>query len=735
MNEEYAVDDPGIPVTEPADNTSNDNANVRVTRSGKKTLLDHFPKTSENNASASENSEETSANGSAQKEDSNSCELQKELESLSEEEKKIVHSSGSLVWLYFSKSTTNKEEAICKLCKSVRKTGASGSTKTLSNHLENSHVKEFHKFTKLSTIKKKLLQQTKSKVDPLTESKSQPTLLDLKGSFGSLPAKSPRAKDITKAIAIFLCKGLHAYDTVTEEGFKYLIWKLEPKYNIPHRTTFSRSIIPKLYEEVRSSQMQYLKKVVNTLESITITTDLWSSRAKDPFISCTVQFIESSEDCFELVHLLIDCRPFPHPHSAERICEAAYEMLEDISVDAEKVKVYFVTDNDSKMLLALQQPSAAKSADPSQPDILRSQRPWKHIPCFDHTLQLAISDTRKDIGANTVIEKVSAIVSRYSYSTLAKQNLQKFQKETNTVEHQMVKNVATRWNSEYLMLSRFLEQRAAITLELSDSGEDGLTSQQWKLIEGYVQVLKPIAEYTADLGSTKQPTLSMVNPVLFEIKNTLDEFLRKPSNKGSGIQFARALLNNVKLRFPDCKYKDNDQYVLATLLDPRFKALLMDEEEAQDKLVRAALKKKMEKGGEFVSPLSSPDKTTDGESAPKKSKWSNLGKLTKSKAEQHSDNSDLLSKEVQIYLSLPTIDVETGDAIKWWKTNGHSFPNLLPLASEYLGICATEVPSERVFSDGGNTVGPKRTCLLTEHVREIVFLHGNLKIPKIFKSL
>ncbi|KAK3929629.1 Zinc finger BED domain-containing protein 4 [Frankliniella fusca] len=297
----------------------------------------------------------------------------------------------------------------------------------------------------------------------------------------------------------------------------------------------------------------------------------------------------------------------------------------------------------------------------------------------------------------------------------------------------MVKNVATRWNSEYLMLSRFLEQRAAITLELSDSGEEGLTPQQWKMVEGYVQILKPIAEYTAYLGSTKQPTLSMVNPVLFEIKNTLEDFLRKPTNKGCGIQFGRALLNNVKLRFPDNKYKTNKLYVIATLLDPRFKALLMNDEEAKDILLRAALQKSIEKSGDASSLVASTNEPTNGESAPKKSKWCNLGQLSKSKSEQPQDNSDLISKEVQIFLSLPTIDVETGDAVSWWKSNKQSFPHLLPLAAEYLGICATEVPSERVFSDGGNTVCPKRTRLLTEHVREIVFLHGNLELPKLMK--
>ena len=370
-------------------------------------------------------------------------ELSKDLEKLSEEEKAMVQATGSLVWNFFTKKDSN--EAICKSCGAVRKT-PTGTTKTLVNHLSQSHVKSYQQFVKLDDIKKKLIASTKKKTetDNQKEKVSQPTLLDMKGRFGVLPAKSAKAADISKAIAIFLLKGLHAYDTVSEEGFKHLIWRLEPRYVIPHRTTFSRSIVPKLYEEVRAAQNAYLKRVVNHLQSLTITTDMWTSRAKDPFISCTTQFIDNIKEEFSLKHLVIDCKPFPHPHSAERICNAVYEMLDGIGVDTQKVKVYVVTDNDPKIIAALPQPSAAKSADISLPDVLRNRKPWTHLACFDHTLQLSITDARSDIGANTVIEKVSGIVSRYNYSTSARQNLHKYQKETKTVKHELIKNVSTR---------------------------------------------------------------------------------------------------------------------------------------------------------------------------------------------------------------------------------------------------------------------------------------------------
>lgn len=77
------------------------------------------------------------------------------------------------------------------------------------------------------------------------------------------------------------------------------------------------------------------------------------------------------------------------------------------------------------------------------------------------------------------------------------------------------------------------------------------------------------------------------------------------------------------------------------------------------------------------------------------------------------------------YLKLPVIG-EQDDPLAWWRANALSFPSLVPLARHYLAIAATETFSERVFSVGGNIVTNKRTNLLAENVRQIIFCHDNL---------
>ena len=54
-----------------------------------------------------------------------------------------------------------------------------------------------------------------------------------------------------------------------------------------------------------------------------------------------------------------------------------------------------------------------------------------------------------------------------------------------------------------------------------------------------------------------------------------------------------------------------------------------------------------------------------------------------------------------------------------------SYPHLSKMARKYLGIVATSVPSERLFSVTGNIVNSKRSSLDPSNVEKLVFSHDN----------
>ncbi|CAB4377356.1 unnamed protein product [Rhizophagus irregularis] len=62
-------------------------------------------------------------------------------------------------------------------------------------------------------------------------------------------------------------------------------------------------------------------------------------------------------------------------------------------------------------------------------------------------------------------------------------------------------------------------------------------------------------------------------------------------------------------------------------------------------------------------------------------------------------------EEIDKYLEINEEGKET-DPLEWWKLHEKKFPILASIARKYLGICATSVPSERLFSDVGSIFPP-----------------------------
>ena len=65
-----------------------------------------------------------------------------------------------------------------------------------------------------------------------------------------------------------------------DKGFNELMEQLEPGYEIPHRTTFSRSVVPGIYEEVKQKVRGKLVDL-QVDARIALTTDIWTSEANE----------------------------------------------------------------------------------------------------------------------------------------------------------------------------------------------------------------------------------------------------------------------------------------------------------------------------------------------------------------------------------------------------------------------------------------------------------------------
>ena len=82
------------------------------------------------------------------------------------------------------------------------------------------------------------------------------------------------------------------------------------------------------------------------------------------------------------------------------------------------------------------------------------------------------------------------------------------------------------------------------------------------------------------------------------------------------------------------------------------------------------------------------------------------------------------SLELKLYYR-KAIFARKEDPIRWWKEHEAKYPVLAKVARKYLGIQATSVASERVFSKAGELISKRRSRLKSKNVDILLFLNQN----------
>ncbi|KAH9369306.1 hypothetical protein HPB48_012382 [Haemaphysalis longicornis] len=94
---------------------------------------------------------------------------------------------------------------------------------------------------------------------------------------------------------------------------------LQPQYKVPHRTTFSRTVILELYQStVDSLKVEIAGDMANSVESITFTNDMWTSRANQSYIALTCHLHDAEFHPFKAFTLVSSCAHLPaKPHCSD----------------------------------------------------------------------------------------------------------------------------------------------------------------------------------------------------------------------------------------------------------------------------------------------------------------------------------------------------------------------------------------------------------------------------------
>ena len=299
----------------------------------------------------------------------------------------------------------------------------------------------------------------------------------------------------------------------------------------------------------------------------------------------------------------------------------------------------------------------------------------------------------------------------------------------------LISHVATRWNSYYLMFERALELKSALVLyfvEYKIHDSLALNTEDWKLVEDFTKVLKPLYIVTKELSSEKNATLSKVIPMT----NLLYQHYSPNTNDSPLGKVLRSLIyDQLKIYFQEIETEDT--FCISTIFDPRFKNLptafsrpgkaqhavtLAKADALQVAHENDANRQDMETE-EAISANATNVAEDDDEF------WGSFDSqvVKSSKRSKSSDYfKDCIDLEFRKYLSLEKVD-RKACPIKWWKNVGSKqFPQLFECAKKYQCMLATSVPSERVFSNAGQVLNKKRASLGKDTANILITLHSNL---------
>ncbi|KAE9542433.1 hypothetical protein AGLY_003294 [Aphis glycines] len=594
----------------------------------------------------------------------------------------------STVWEHFKKNV-DKTTVSCQICKKDLK--FYGNTTNLKEHLKRKHPtaliipastaddpdSELHSIESINNLSN--FQSSSTNSNSQTESSTlNQTLtkrsrqLTLYGTTKNNELTVAENNEIDKCLVKMITADYQPLSIVENVGFLEFTKKIQPLYTPPSRKLLTTKLLPDQYNVIYLK----LKYMLENVNDVSITTDMWTSDSTRSYITVTCHFIFN--DC--LYSPVLATEEVKESHTGENIASALSNIFNEWNISNKIVTI--VSDNGANIKHAIN-------------DHLLKY----HHPCVAHTLNLSVNES---INQNTeflrVLKICRAIVGHFKHSNLATEKLKEFQKQMGLPELKVKQDVCTRWNSSLNMIERLIQIKNPLSAAMSSlrRAPNCLTSNEWDIITDCAPILKPFESLTIELSGEKYPTLSLVIPLVRGLQYTVRKV--RPETDA-----------DPKLKKTAFGLEDNANNSQQWLVDELTSIISIN---------NGANDNNIENINETPASL-----TSTGSSY---SLWDHFDqKVTEVRSVICPNVSATLM--MRQYLELPHLPREK-NSLDFWKQHKMILPELYKLQQKYLCIPATSVPSERVFSKAGLLTNDRRNRLSPKNLNYIIFLNSNLNL-------
>lgn len=457
--------------------------------------------------------------------------------------------------------------------------------------------------------------------------------------------------------------------------------------------------------------------------SVSITSDIWSGRAKQDYISVVAHYVSKN---WELQKRVIGFELIDVAHTGENIAQAIVKVVDQFGLSE---KIFAVTlDNASSNSSAMNILTPLFEVYASS--FLLHQR------CACHIINLIAKTALKNLEPH--IDQLRLAIGWLNGSNPRLANYARYCALINVPCHKFSQDMPVRWNSTYLMLNSLIADKVPFSAFINQHcpykgphGEGLLTEATWHIAESMVKFLETFYESTVSLSGVYYPTSPMIVHNILEIAQHLKDYENDP-----------ILLEAVgKMKLKYLKYWKNIPflYAFAFILDPRAKMSTLvtvlshlsytvnvsyDEyfAEVKDKLAEVYGKYEVKYGSlpQYQRPPLAP---TAGK---KKKVWGRLfgtsssASASSSSTQTHASPTFSGGGELAKYLNsdlVPHDDDDEFDILRWWHDKKTTYPVLSILARDVISVPVSTVSSESAFSMCGRIIDDRRQSLTPDMVK------------------
>eukprot|EP00474_Spongospora_subterranea_P005608 CRZ06066.1 hypothetical protein [Spongospora subterranea] len=483
------------------------------------------------------------------------------------------------------------------------------------------------------------------------------------------------------------------------------------------------------------------KSFSNASSAVHLCLDMWTSPNMFSFLAVTAHFIDSDWNLVERLLTFQDTTDHTGAGMAALVKETMVEF--DFAARLGCLTMDNASNNDT-LVSALSQHLQEISTNgingiPAKWDPIHSR-----IRCLPHVINLAAQaflkafgdedtllvsdDDVPDVSSSNILKRLRYIVKKLRSSPSQRKQFLGQCELANVERLMLILDVRTRWNSTFYMIQRAVKVRCGMQNWLRTDPEIGraklgcmqFCQDEWERLERVSCLLEMFENASKLMSGEKYPTLSFVMPIFIELFTFIERQVQIPLDDPmlGPLNAAHAVLAKY-YSFTD----DSHYYLLAVLLDPRFKTKylkrkgfdidypgLIEQTVVLLKDLVKAIQRSKETGEETLSNNVMSDNTT---------LFTDMFAHCFAEAQGHMN-------EVDTYLSLHCEDPNV-DPVYYWKAHSMQFPLLSIVAKNVLSIPGSSVAVERIFNCGRDMIGLRRQSLKPETMSALMFGRSTLK--------